>query len=817
MFDHGYTNYMQHAFPKDNLLPISCGGKDWQGGLAITLVDSLDALMLLNRKQDVLDSLELVRQELRFDKDIKVHVFETVIRVLGGLLSGHMLLDRNPGMVGPDPHATTWNDARASEEEHGDGGTAADPSAAGASSGNSSSGSSRQQQQQQAAEGPYDGIFLHKAVELADLLLPAFDTPSGLPALFVHLKTGAVHDNYNSTCTACAGTLLLEFGMLTALTGDPIYLEKAEFAAKALYDRRSRLGLVGASLNVVSSQWASRESTIGPGSDSYYEYLLKAYLMFGKSEYLEWFAELYSSTMRWMQIPGTFKGYSWMVDVHMDNGRLARPFVSSLGAFWPGMQALAGQEREAGVELHANFTARLAHLWVAARGVRHRPQQVHPEDPGYNLRPEHNRVHLPAALPHPGGTRTTCVWPPTSSPRLHTHNRVQCGYTQINHVDTGEHGDLMESYFLSETAKYLYLMFSDAPGLIDYYVLTTEGHLMPPVADPDSLNLDRLRRRHRRRQRHGLQPERAQGAAQQQGQQGGKQPQHGGDQAGVPAAANDHSKPSGVAAVRAAVDAIFAAVAAVSGHSHQHHNTQQQHAPTTHAHDEHAEPGQRHQPHQTQAQQEGQQQQQQRAQQPPHDGVVDLNAAAATAAARQCGGFPAPAATAPQPRQQRPLASAGLWQRWRTGRTAASSSSAQMTPESLAAAVHALRQAAEGNESALTGHGVASPSGSSAHAYDADGDAADDPADEAGVAAAGQGAEAWGLWAGELPVPQPVPENCAKICTPPPEEEQVRPSARAEEARLRAAFPLLGFRRRDAELVRHRRCVGLLRGHGAHS
>ncbi|KAG2422537.1 hypothetical protein HYH02_015424 [Chlamydomonas schloesseri] len=528
MFDHGYTNYMQHAFPKDNLLPISCGGKDWQGGLAITLVDSLDALMLLNRKQDVLDSLELVRQELRFDKDIKVHVFETVIRVLGGLLSGHMLLDRNPGMVGPDPHATTWNDARASEEvnhthdvlgagetsaggqhvtapqEHGDGGTAADPSAAGASSGNSSSGSSRQQQQQQAAEGPYDGIFLHKAVELADLLLPAFDTPSGLPALFVHLKTGAVHDNYNSTCTACAGTLLLEFGMLTALTGDPIYLEKAEFAAKALYDRRSRLGLVGASLNVVSSQWASRESTIGPGSDSYYEYLLKAYLMFGKSEYLEWFAELYSSTMRWMQIPGTFKGYSWMVDVHMDNGRLARPFVSSLGAFWPGMQALAGQEREA-VELHANFTAAWRTFGWLPEVFGIDLSKVHPEDPGYNLRPEHieSTYLLHCLTQNPHYLRVASNIQST----LHTHNRVQCGYTQINHVDTGEHGDLMESYFLSETAKYLYLMFSDAPGLIDYYVLTTEGHLMPPVADPDSLNLDRLRRRHRRRQRHGLQPE----------------------------------------------------------------------------------------------------------------------------------------------------------------------------------------------------------------------------------------------------------------------------------------------------------------------
>lgn len=57
----------------------------------------------------------------------------------------------------------------------------------------------------------------------------------------------------------------------------------------------------------------------------------------------------------------------------------------------------------------------------------------------------------------------------------------------------GEHGDLMESYFLSETAKYLYLMFSSAPALIDYYVLSTEGHLMPPLADPRSLDLERLR------------------------------------------------------------------------------------------------------------------------------------------------------------------------------------------------------------------------------------------------------------------------------------------------------------------------------------
>ena len=44
---------------------------------------------------------------------------------------------------------------------------------------------------------------------------------------------------------------------------------------KAMYRKRSRLGLLGSSLDVNTHEWSSRETTIGPGSDSYYEYLLK--------------------------------------------------------------------------------------------------------------------------------------------------------------------------------------------------------------------------------------------------------------------------------------------------------------------------------------------------------------------------------------------------------------------------------------------------------------------------------------------------------------------------------------------------------------
>lgn len=76
MFDHGYTNYMRHAYPQDNLLPSSCKGQDWQGGMALTLVDSLDALLLIGRREDVKFAVELLREGLQFDKDVKVHLFE---------------------------------------------------------------------------------------------------------------------------------------------------------------------------------------------------------------------------------------------------------------------------------------------------------------------------------------------------------------------------------------------------------------------------------------------------------------------------------------------------------------------------------------------------------------------------------------------------------------------------------------------------------------------------------------------------------------------------------------------------------------------
>jgi hypothetical protein len=88
MFYHAYDNYMLHAFPHDELLPLSCHYVDNFGSYALTLVDSLDMLAVLGNRTEFTRAVGLLQQHLTFDVDACISVFETNIRVMGGLLSG---------------------------------------------------------------------------------------------------------------------------------------------------------------------------------------------------------------------------------------------------------------------------------------------------------------------------------------------------------------------------------------------------------------------------------------------------------------------------------------------------------------------------------------------------------------------------------------------------------------------------------------------------------------------------------------------------------------------------------------------------------
>ena len=84
--------------------------------------------------------------------------------------------------------------------------------------------------------------FLKLAKDLANRLLPAFDSPTGMPYRHVNLTSGVTKDPHSNP--AEIGTYLLEWGTLSKETGNPVYYQKAKRAAQAVFDRRSDFGLV---------------------------------------------------------------------------------------------------------------------------------------------------------------------------------------------------------------------------------------------------------------------------------------------------------------------------------------------------------------------------------------------------------------------------------------------------------------------------------------------------------------------------------------------------------------------------------------------
>ncbi|RWS26704.1 alpha-mannosidase-like protein, partial [Leptotrombidium deliense] len=273
MFQFGYDNYMKYAFPKDELNPIDCVGRgpdvdnpsnlninDVLGDYSLTLVDSLDTLAVMGNVSEFKRAVQLVIDTVSFDKDVVIQVFEANIRLLGGLLSAHLLIN--------DPKKT-FGDLMPSN---------------------------------------YNKELLELAHDLATRLLPAFaNSSTGLPYPRVNLRHGVPRGEdcetcLTHTCTAGAGSLLLEFGLLSRLIGDPIFERLARRAAKTLWLRRAKsTGLLGNVIDVETGEWVGKMSGVGAGLDSFYEYLLKSYIMFGEPEDYQMFNESYFLIKRYLR------------------------------------------------------------------------------------------------------------------------------------------------------------------------------------------------------------------------------------------------------------------------------------------------------------------------------------------------------------------------------------------------------------------------------------------------------------------------------------------------------------------------------------
>lgn len=389
----------------------------------LTLIDALDTLAVLGDHTEFSRAVQLViTHPALFAVDQVVSVFEANIRLLGGLISAHILASGAVGSV-------------------------------------------------RGVDG-YKGELLHMAVDLGDRLLPAFSTPTGLPYGSINLMHGVASNESVETCTAGVGTFLLEFGALSRLTGNMTYAAVADRAVTAIWSYRSKLDLVGAHINIITGQWTQQDAGIGSFVDSWYEYLLKAYILYGDERHLHIFRQSYGAAIRHL------KRGPWYVEVNMMSGKVTWPHFSSLQAFWPGMQTLYGDVRMAMETQRAFMSIWRAHRVLPER-YNLRTASVESRHPGYPLRPElvESLFYLDLATGDPEwkGYGIEMV------DALERHTRVPCGYASISNASTMEREDIMPSFYLGETLKYAYLLFSGRGHWIhgDDFVFTTEGHVLP--------------------------------------------------------------------------------------------------------------------------------------------------------------------------------------------------------------------------------------------------------------------------------------------------------------------------------------------------
>ena len=405
-FLHAWHGYEQYAWGHDAPRPLSKTPHDWYGEpLLMTPVDALDTLILMKLDDEAQKTKRLIDNDLSFDRDIYVKNFEITIRLLGGLLSTYQLTG--------------------------------------------------------------DKRLLDLAHDLGRRLLPVFNSPTGLPYVYVNLRTGAVRDPI--TNPAETGTLLLEFGTLSKLTGDPIFYDKAKRALVETFKRRSPIGLVGDGINAETGEWTNRDSHISGGIDSYYEYLWKCWRLFGDRDCLDlWNASIPAVNK---YLADDIGGELWYGHADMNSGQRTATTYGALDAFFPALLALSGDVDRARRLQSSSFKMWNLH-GIEPELVDYKTMRV---SGGYHLRPEivESTYYLYHFTRDPEYRRMG----EKMFDDFVKYCRTESGYAALSDVVTKQQRDEMESFVFAETFKYFYLLFASTDSLdFDHVTLNTEAH-----------------------------------------------------------------------------------------------------------------------------------------------------------------------------------------------------------------------------------------------------------------------------------------------------------------------------------------------------
>lgn len=406
-FLFAWKGYKEHAWESDYLRPISKTGDLWYNEpLHLSHVEAMMTMKMMGLDAEFTESDQFLKANLNFDKDMFVSHFEIVIRMLGGLTA----LYQQTG----------------------------------------------------------DPFYLDMATDLADRMLPIFDSPTGMPYTEVNLRTGQTRGSISNP--AQIGSLILEYGTLAKLTGRDEFYQKPKRALTELFNRRSEIGLVGFQINVETGEWIRTESHIGAGIDSYYEYLYKCWALFGDEDCKAMW-DVSNTAIHTYLVDTTNTGY-WYGHSDMNTGERIKTWYGALDAFFGGVLLLSGDLERAKAIQESGF-----YSWNV--------NGMMPEQFDYMS----EKAARPAWYKNPELIESAYyLYHKTKDERYREMGRIifndimryskkGVGFVDVMNVETLETSDRMETYFLAETLKYLYLLFLDEDP-IDHnsMVFNTEAH-----------------------------------------------------------------------------------------------------------------------------------------------------------------------------------------------------------------------------------------------------------------------------------------------------------------------------------------------------
>lgn len=439
MMQFAWQSYKRYAMGKNELQPLTKDGYQGNmfGGLSgATVIDSLDTLYLMELKEEFQEAKAWVEENFHLNVSGEASLFEVNIRYIGGLLSAFYLTGEE--------------------------------------------------------------VFRMKAIKLGEKLLPAFNTPTGIPKGVVNFKSGSNRSwgwttTGSSSILAEFGSLHLEFLHLSELSGNQVFAEKVRHIRKFLRKIDKPFGLYPNFISPVSGNWIQHHVSVGGLGDSFYEYLIKSWLMSAKTDTEA--KDMYYEALTAIEThlvnvsPG---GLTYIAEWR--GGNLDHK-MGHLACFSGGMIALGAEDAEEDKRAHYRDLA--AQITKTCHESYDRSDtKLGPEAFWFNSGKEAVATQLSESyyILRPEVVESYMyLWRQTHNPiyrewgwevvmALEKYCRTEAGFAGIQDVYSSipNHDNKQQTFFLAETLKYLYLLFSEDDMLsLEDWVFNTEAHPLP--------------------------------------------------------------------------------------------------------------------------------------------------------------------------------------------------------------------------------------------------------------------------------------------------------------------------------------------------